>query len=52
MDLVAIILGLAGLVVGGIVAFVVLNNINKGKANSIVDEAKKKAEQILSLIHI
>ena len=46
MDLVAIILGLAGLVVGGIVAFVVLNIINKGKATSIVDEAKKKAEQI------
>ena len=46
MDLVAIILGLAGLVIGGVVAFIVLNNINKGKASSIIDEAKKKAEQI------
>ena len=46
MDLVAIILGLAGLVVGGVVTFVVLNNVNKGKAISIIDEAKKKAEQI------
>ena len=46
MDLVAIILSLAGLVIGGVVAFIVLNNINKGKASSILDEAKKKAEQI------
>ena len=46
MDLIAIILGLAGLVTGGAVAFVVLNNMNKGKGNSIVYEAKKEAEQI------
>lgn len=46
MDLIAIILGLAGLVLGGGVAFVVLNNMNKGKGTSIVEEAKKAAEQI------
>ena len=31
---------------GGAVAVVVLNNMNKGKGNSIVYEAKKEAEQI------
>lgn len=46
MDLIAIILGLAGLVLGGGVAFVVLNNMNKGKGTGIVEEAKKAAEQI------
>ena len=35
MDLIAIILGLVGLVIGGVIAFVVLNNIDKGKGNSI-----------------
>ena len=34
------------LVIGGAISFVVLNNINKGKGNSILDEAKKEAEQI------
>jgi ribonucrease Y len=46
MDLIAIILGLAGLVLGGAVSFVVLNNMSKGKGTSIVEEAKKAAEQI------
>ena len=45
MDII-IILVLAALVIGGAIAFVVLNNINKGKGNSILDEAKKEAEQI------
>ena len=42
MDFTIIILVLAAFVVGGAIAFVVLNNINKGKGNSIVDEAKKR----------
>ena len=46
MDFTIIILVLAAFVVGGAIAFVVLNNINKGKGNSIVDEAKKEAQQI------
>jgi ribonuclease Y len=46
MDPLAIILGLAGLVLGGGVAFVVLNNMNKGKGNAILEEARIEAEQI------
>ena len=46
MDLIAIILGLIGLVSGGVIAFVILNNVNRRKSNNLVDEAKKEAEQI------
>lgn len=46
MDSLAIILGLAGLVLGGAVTFLVFSNMNKGKGNGIIAEAKKAAEQI------
>ncbi len=46
MDLAAIIYVVAGLFLGGVVSFIVLNNINKVKASSIIQEAKKKADQI------
>ena len=41
-----IILGLVALIVGGSIAFLVLNGKNKGKANAIISEANKEAEQI------
>ena len=41
-----IIVGLIALLAGGGVAFVVLNSKNKGKANAIILEANKEAEQI------
>ncbi len=44
--MIEIIVGLVGLLVGGGVAFLVLNSKNSAKANSIISEAKQKAEQI------
>jgi len=44
--MVEIIVGLVGLIVGGGVAFVVLNGKNKGKASAIISEAKKDADQL------
>jgi len=44
--MVLIIVGLVGLIVGGGVAFVVLNGKNKGKASTIISEAKKEADQL------
>ena len=44
--MVEIIVGLVGLIVGGVVAFVVLNGKNKGKASAIISEAKKDADQL------
>ncbi len=41
-----IIVGLIALLAGGGVAFLVLNSKNKGKANAIISEANKEAEQI------
>ena len=44
--MVEIIVGLVGLIVGGGVAFVVLNGKNKSKASTIISEAKKEADQL------
>jgi len=44
--MVEIIIGLVGLIVGGGVAFVVLNGKNKGKASAIISEAKKRCRSI------
>ncbi len=44
--MVEIIVGLVGLIVGGGGAFVVLNVKNKGKAITIISEAKKEADQL------
>jgi len=41
-----IIVGLVALIAGGGIAFLVLNGKNKGKANAIISEANKEAEQI------
>jgi len=41
-----IIVGIVALSVGAGLAFLVLNGINKGKANAIISEANKEAEQI------
>jgi len=41
-----IIVGLVALIAGGSIAFLVLNGKNKGKANAIISEANKEAEQI------
>ena len=41
-----IILVVVGLICGGVLTFVLINNINSSKANLIVQDAKKEAEQI------
>ena len=45
--MIEIIIGaIAGLILGGIVAFLLTNNLNSSKANLIIEDAKKEAEQI------
>jgi len=44
--MIEIIVGIGGIIVGGGIAFFILNNRNSGKANTIIEEAKKEAEQI------
>ena len=44
--MVEIIVGLLGLIVGGGVAFVVLNGKNNAKASALISEAKKEADQL------
>jgi ribonuclease Y len=46
MEIITIIVGLVGLIVGGGISFFVINSQNSSKANSIIEEAKKEAEQI------
>jgi len=46
MEIITIIVGLVGLIVGGGIAFFVINSQNSSKANLIIEEAKKEAEQI------
>ena len=46
METITIIVGLVGLIVGAGIAFFVINSKNSSKANSIIEEAKKEAEQI------
>jgi len=46
MEIITIIVGLVGLIIGGGIAFVVLNSRNSVKANAIILEAKKEADQI------
>jgi ribonuclease Y len=43
MDILAVIIGL---IVGGAIVFFVFSKLNKSKGNSILEEAKKEAEQI------
>ena len=46
MEIITIIVGLVALSIGVGLAFLVLNGKNKGKANAIISEANKEAEQI------
>jgi ribonuclease Y len=41
-----ILIGLAGLVLGGVIVFFLINNLNSSKAKLIIEDAKKEAEQI------
>ena len=41
-----IIIGVVGLLIGGVIAFLVINKLNYSKANLIIQDAKKEAEQI------
>jgi ribonuclease Y len=41
-----IIIGIVGLIIGASIAFVILNKKNSSKANSVLSDAKKEAEQI------
>jgi len=44
--MIEIIIAVVGVVIGGGIAFLVINSQNSGKSNSIIEEAKKEAEQI------
>ena len=44
--MIEIIIGVVGLIIGGGISFFVINNLNFRKANLIVEDAKKEAEQI------
>ena len=44
--MIEIILVVVGLICGGVLTFVLINNLNSSKANLIVEDAKKEAEQI------
>jgi len=44
--MIEIIIAVVGILIGGGIAFVVVNNKNNGKAKLIIEEAKKTAEQI------
>ena len=44
--MIEIIIGVVGLLIGGVTAFLVINKLNSSKANLIIQDAKKEAEQI------
>ena len=44
--MIEIIIGIIGLVLGGACAFLIINSLNYSKANLIIEDAKKEAEQI------
>ncbi|MEC9209779.1 MAG: ribonuclease Y [Bacteroidota bacterium] len=46
MDIITIIVGIIGLTFGGGIAFLLINRLNLRKANLIIEDAKKEAEQI------
>ncbi|MEC7863943.1 MAG: Rnase Y domain-containing protein, partial [Bacteroidota bacterium] len=46
MDIITIIVGIIGLTFGGGIAFLLINRLNLSKANLIIQDAKKEAEQI------
>tara|TARA_B100001250_G_scaffold65347_1_gene51804 strand:+ start:343 stop:1875 length:1533 start_codon:yes stop_codon:yes gene_type:complete len=44
--MIEIIVAVIGLILGGVIAFFLINNLNSSKANLIIEDAKKEAEQI------
>ena len=46
MNSILILMTLTGVLFGGGITYFIINSISKKKSNSIIDEAKKKAEQI------
>ena len=44
--MIEIIIGIVSLIVGGGIAFFLINNLNLSKANLLIEDAKKEAEQI------
>ena len=44
--MIEIIIGVVGLLIGGVTAFLVINKLNSSKANLIIQDAQKEAEQI------